>query len=155
MQLEQIRSIITVYTDKYRLQAPRDCFNMIMEHIDLLQNDKKLPEFDMDFVVGEVRRLVFSILSDDLSFEHLQFIEAFSELIFNWNSNIENSNQDIDLYTQILKRQVETAILLKNTITVIKESNERWQTLATWSPPAYDMSKAYLKSLLDKYDKNL
>ena len=50
MNLEQTQSIIKNYIDKYSLQSAGKCHNLIMEHIELLQNDKEVPEFDMDLM---------------------------------------------------------------------------------------------------------
>jgi len=150
MEFEQSQKIIEEYLEKYKLRDLGKCYKQIVQHIDLLQNDKELTKFNMDFMVDQTRVLMKAILSDGLDIDQCRFIEAFSELIFNWNANVEK-NPDIDLYTQIMKRMVGIIILLQNNIALMKKANDRWHVLTNWAPPAYDMSKAYLESLLKKY----
>jgi hypothetical protein len=144
VEFENAKEFIESYIDKTSF---RQTYDIIMSHINLLMNDQPLPDYDLDKIKNDIRDIYVKIFNHDTEFEYLRFIEAVSEMVFNWNSNTVN-DPDITVYTTSMKKFIPIILNMKNSIIAMKESIEKFRRYKGWSPPVTDISLAYLDSLL-------
>lgn len=92
------------------------------------------------------------VLDAPINKDFSNFVVAFSELVFNWNSN---SYKD-ELLRQIplfMNRFIEVRNTMTTTTTIIKDVDQRMRDLNSWTPPAYEISIDYFEKLLKENEK--
>ena len=77
---------------------------------------------------------------------------AYSELIFNWNSNVQKDEvlRQLCLY---ISRTCEIRNDLIITTNVLKDVDDRLRELSSWSPPSYEIAKEYFEKLLEENER--
>lgn len=70
----------------------------------------------------------------------------FGLLAFNWNKAL-GKREDIASVVLTIKNTVEGTLSLTQAINIIKEFTEKLKNMQRFSPPAFELSRAYLKSL--------
>jgi len=78
--------------------------------------------------------------------------KEFGLLIFNWNNSI-GKRPDIAQNILLATRVVDAHMALVDAIFVAKTLCSQMRKLTQWTPPAFDLSKAYLKSLEEPSEK--
>jgi len=122
-------------------------YEEIMRHINCLMNDEPLPPYSGEKIKDDFRKLYADFFNHSTEFEYIRFIEAVSEIVFNWNDNVLH-DPDINVYANSLKKLVAISMCTKNAILAMKESIEKFRRLKGWAPTTTDISLAYLDTLL-------
>jgi hypothetical protein len=144
VKFEDARKFIEEYVDHTDF---RPTYNMIMSHIDSMMKNQTLEKFDPVAIKNGIRKLYFDFFNHHTEFEYLRFIEACSEMIYNWNSNT-TKDADIEVYASTLKKLVGIVMNMQNSIQAMKAANEKFKRLRPWQPPVHDITLAYLDSLM-------
>ena len=79
--------------------------------------------------------------------------ETFSEISLWWNNNFVN-DLEIEKIANSIKRFVNYHVSVLESIKVTKNLVDRMEKLRNFSPPSFDLSRAYLEILQDDYSKN-
>lgn len=89
------------------------------------------------------------ILESPMHDRFVSFALAYSELVFNWNSNIQKDEvlRQLCLY---ISRTCEIRNDLIITTNVLKDVDGRLRDLSSWSPPSYEIAKEYFERLLEE-----
>ena len=77
--------------------------------------------------------------------------KEFGLLAFNWNKIAKRD--DILITSRDVKAVIEGVLSLKQVIEVSKVLMKKLEELKTFAPPVVELSKAYLKTLLEKEEK--
>jgi hypothetical protein len=91
-------------------------------------------------------------LNAPISDKSSEFSSAFSELVFNWNENIQK-DEVIKQICLFISRISEMRDIIISSIKVLKDVDNRMRDLSTWSPPAYEISKEYFEKLLENNER--
>jgi hypothetical protein len=131
----------------------KNCFYMMMYHINLLENESELEENITNILVNSAMLLVNDkILNSGLTPFFRKFIEAYSNIVYNWNKNI-SKDKNIELLClldgTILKLYNESASAAQ----IMRDVHQHYMDMRNWMPPAFSISKAYLDTLLNTNDE--
>lgn len=118
----------------------------ILNHISLLEDDKEVPEYNRQFIIEVIHALGTSLLENPLDSELCTFLDSLIEIVYNWNVYVLKDNM-VSLVCRLIKMQIESIIAIKKSVKVIKEAEDRFKTLESWLPAAYDISEEYLDEL--------
>jgi len=106
------------------------------------QNNNKF-----SIVIGSLLLLSSKVLEGPISDDFASFMNFYSEISFNWNKYTHKDSVIRSLSLHI-SRLSETRTALIKSINLMKELDQRLMVLQNWSPPAYEISKAYFEKLL-------
>jgi hypothetical protein len=151
MDFENCKKFIEAGLEEYPEDFGR-FYGMILDHIHCMENEKPVSFFDANWAKSMVLSSLNDCLCGDTSWKHLQFLEGFANLIYNWNSNLLK-DESIGLCCQAINRIIVSAVNTKSIIEVLKGSTEFISRYRNWYPPAYDLSIPYLEDLLDRAEK--
>lgn len=131
-----------------RLQKFMEVFSKIQVNVRKLQHDETVPADE--YPVKEVQEtlgiakhiIVQEMMSDDLTL----FFSAWLTLLMNWNNN---TVKDAEMHREIVfcERLNDGLMSMRDTINTLKVLNDRLKQLKYWSPPAFEISKHFLKHL--------
>lgn len=147
MEFEQAKK----YVKTYMQPEDKDFYQLMMKHIDLLENDKEITRFDEKQTKDYIRSVTKRFIHSSLSIETLQFYEGFSQLVYNWNLYVLQ-DPDIELYCEILKDLVNVSITLSNVSDTMQKAYEKLHLFRNWNPPAFKITKPYLEELFKEVE---
>jgi hypothetical protein len=77
------------------------------------------------------------------------FAMAYSEMIFNWNANMQKDEvlRQLCLY---VSRTCEVRNDIVTTVNVLKDVDDRLRELSSWTPPSYEIATEYFEKLLEE-----
>jgi hypothetical protein len=138
----------------------QDCFKMIEQDIQLLQQYEIPPEEfikrdntkNIELANNSLLTLVKQLTTGSLSSETIKFIVSMSQFIFNWNQNVTKL-ETIDLLTKLIYQHIAAIEKINNTISTLQKTINTYQNLRNWMPPAYDIAKVYCDELFKENDK--
>lgn len=131
-----------------------DTFKMMTHDISELIGGKELEHNNDKFskVMGAMLILSTHLLEGPLNDDFGSFVVFYSEIAFNWNKFTANDPVIKNLALHI-SRLSETRTAMVKCINAIKQIDRRLSVLSSWSPPSYDISKAYFEELLKQNEK--
>jgi hypothetical protein len=144
VKFEDAKRFIEEYVDKTDF---RPTYDTIMSQINCMMNGEPLTPFNSEIIKSDIRKLYMGFFSHSTEFEYVRFMEACSEMIHNWNDNTIK-DPDITVYTTSLKILVAMTLNMKNSITAMKATAEKFRRLRGWAPATTDITLAYLESLM-------
>jgi hypothetical protein len=128
--------------------------NIIFDYLEKLMKDEDVSQivFIRDKYLGFIANLAGYFLNAPISDDACEYLNFITETIFNWNRNsIKDFN--IEIFTLLLNRMIETRNQLVTGINVMKDANERYMELANWQPPVFDLAIEYFEKLLEENEK--
>lgn len=145
-----LNSILSTYSisNMYKNKI-LESIKLIKCHIDILDQEKPLPEYDSQGIktcIFYLQILVSEIIVDDLL---KQFCYDYCFLVQNWNNNVlkdDSLSKQIDFIIRKTHNNItffETRDLLKHLTTKLEKQLE-------WRPPAFELSDHYYKLLKEK-----
>jgi len=128
---------------------------IVFEDVQLLVDGNKKIEQNIKRVAPVmdcVLAVSSAVLEAPINKEFSDFIHAFSEFVFNWNSNTYKDEllRQIPLF---MNRFIEARNVMLTTTTVIKDVDQRMRDLSSWNPPAYEIATDYFEKLLKENEK--
>ena len=122
-------------------------YGVIKTHIGQIENDEKqLLEHNIQEIeesLNVLMDLIFEIPIDNLL---SNFINAWIQLILNWNNNV---NKDINIEKKCthIKRLLNNHFTMLEAFEALKGITEKSKKLQNWLPPSFQLSEHYLKTL--------
>jgi hypothetical protein len=147
MKFEKVKEYIDDYLKFSNDETLNMFYRTIMTQIEILQNDEELPEYDEVVLKESVRRVASMVLDEPLNIKFCRFVEASSQLLYNWNSNVLQ-DPDVEIICIYMKKMIDSIMFIKRSLDITKRANEKFDTLRGWIPAAYDISEEYLDELL-------
>ncbi|MHA1286147.1 MAG: hypothetical protein ACTSPB_01965 [Candidatus Thorarchaeota archaeon] len=157
--LDRIKKILSYKRDLQREFGSRQrviekVFGLIKEQL-----DKKIKGEEIK-VTGEEKSKVKEVanmflqkaIHDPIPPIVRDLTKEFGLLIFNWNNSI-GKRPDITQNILLATRIVDAHMALVDAIFVAKTLCSQMRKLMQWTPPAFDLSRAYLKSLEEPSEK--
>lgn len=108
------------------------------------KTDKNLIQ-EITLTLSEI--LLKAPISDDLS----ELANKYAEFLFNWNNNI-GKEKHFEILSIYMSRISELRNNIIGSIMAIKVINDRYKDLAGWTPPVFEIAKAYFEQLLKKHE---
>jgi hypothetical protein len=122
--------------------------NAIEEIVKNFKGDKTLNKDlinDSSLILSEI------ILNFPINDNLAELTNKYAELLFNWNSNIAKEKR-FEILSIYMSRISELRNEMVNSINTMKIINDRYKDLAAWTPPVFEISKAYFEELLKKHE---
>lgn len=148
MDFETAVKFVDAYIDNTN-DDMRSFYKMIVNHISLMKEESPIPYYNESMVRSMVNVLMYDSLEGTSSWPHIQFLEAMSSLVYNWNRNLLK-DESVGLQCRMIKRIVVDIVHARHSIDAMKDAIELILRYRNWMPPAYDLSIEYLESLLNK-----
>lgn len=159
MQFNEIVSLLEgfmesqdIFSDAVFKKILRAC-DVMTTDINNMMEDKEVftDKIKFDEVIEGTLEVSNAVLKAAFGNNFSEFITAYSELLFNWNSNTFKDRvfEQLSLY---MSRMAEVRNSMVASTLTLKNVEERMKDLYSWSPPAYEISKVYFEKLLEKYD---
>ncbi len=126
-------------------------YHEILKNIKDLTEDKNVKTND-DFInklltsLSEVRRSVFMV---PLTPAFINFVNAYTEMIYNWNDNSIKNRDISDIIFQI-NRIIKGHLTMNESIDILKNLTQSLRNFKNWLPPAFEISKHYIDLLNEK-----
>lgn len=139
------------YVETYIQPEDKEFYQLIIKHINLLQNEKEVTRFDEKKTKDHIRSIVKKCIHSELSLNDLRFYEGFSQLIYNWNLYVLQ-DPDIEMYCEILKDLVNISVTFSQVLKTMQKSYEKLHVLRNWNPPAFEITKPYLEELFKEIE---
>lgn len=160
MEFKEIQEIVESYLKKPKMLSELDadmvkgCFKLLSDDINELINNKQLEQNanKFDVVLNGLLMISQKILEGPIDKEFLQFSTAFTQLIYNWNANVQHD----EVLRQLCLYVIRTFDIRNNVIEttrVLKDLDERMRDLSSWSPPSYEIATEYFEALLEENEK--
>ena len=160
MEFKEIQETIIKYLKKPKMLAHtevdvvKECFQLLSDDINELINNVHLEQNTNKFnvVLNALLMISHKVLEGQIDNDFLEFSTAFTELIYNWNANVQQDEvlRQLSLYVSrtfdIRKNVIETT-------RVLKDLDERMRDLSSWSPPSYEIATEYFEALLEENEK--
>ena len=125
--------------------------DIMIEDIEKMMAEEEVSDDEEKFddVINGVFEVSEVLLEAPLTNDLVEFVSTYSELLFNWNANTfdDVAFRHMAIY---MSRLAETRNALLRNTDIIKDVEERMKDLGGWSPPAYEISKAYFEKLLEE-----
>ncbi|MHA1286995.1 MAG: hypothetical protein ACTSPB_06265 [Candidatus Thorarchaeota archaeon] len=157
--VDRIEKILSYKRDLQREFGPRQ--QLIEKVFRLITNqlDKQIKGEEVEAtgreksVVKEVTSIFLrKAIHDPITPFFRDLTKEFGLLIFNWNNSL-GKKPDIAQNVLLATRIVDAHMALVDAIFVAKALCDKMRKLMQWTPPAFDLSKAYLKSLEEPSEK--
>jgi hypothetical protein len=160
MEFSEIKKYIDEFVEDQatfsieQCETIRRCFKLVSDDIHKMIDGENIEQNKnaYDEVLNTILMVSSLILNGPIDNSFSKFITSFSELIYNWNENLWKDKvlKHICLY---MSRNAELRNTILETVTVIKDMEDRMRDLSSWSPPAYEVSKEYFELLLKENDE--
>jgi Mg2+ and Co2+ transporter CorA len=82
----------------------------------------------------------------------VEVLASYAELVYNWNENVLSDSVVKQLCLHI-SRLCEARNIIMGSVEIMKRVDNRFALLNNWSPPVYEISKAYFEELLKENEK--
>lgn len=125
---------------------------MVLSHITLLDNEEPVSDYILSDVSECIEWLMAVYVERPLTPELCQFMQAFSDLMFNWNRNVAN-DKDLEVKILTVVRFTKGHLTAVEAVSLLKGVVERLRALENWNPPAFELSKHYFQTLKDELNK--
>lgn len=131
-----------------------DCFQLISDDVHRLIDGDELEQNDTKFssVLSSLLLVSGKILEGPISDSFGIFAAMFSELVYNWNNN-SMKDEVLRQLCMYISRTSESRTSMVRAVNTMKDVDNRMKVLQGWTPPAYDISKAYFEELLNENEK--
>ena len=151
MDLETAKTIIENWISKFENKELEDCYKLVINDINILQEDKKPENIDLtlDKIKTEIRKLSQNIIYDCIRDDSTDFMKALVQLIYNWNDNTIK-DIDVDIMCSFIGCIITSNKMMNIARETMQETTQHLLDIKSWRPPAIDISKEYLKCLLEK-----
>jgi hypothetical protein len=160
MEFKEIQESINTYLKQPKMLSNSEvdivkgCFKLLSDDINELINNVHLEQNTNKFnvVLNALLMISHKVLEGQIDNDFLEFSTAFTELIYNWNANVQQDEvlRQLSLYVSrtfdIRKNVIETT-------RVLKDLDERMRDLSSWSPPSYEIATEYFEALLEENEK--
>jgi len=136
-----------VFNDE-NIQKIEAVFNLIVEDMDELIQDKEIKATgkEKSRVKETVNLFLYVAVNQPIVPIFRDLSRELGLLIFNWNK-VVGKRPDIEIEVLATRRIVDNQMTMLDAIMVLKSLTQRLKRLEQYSPPAFQLSKAYLKSL--------
>jgi hypothetical protein len=160
MNILELRVKLGIFKEKKVIESvdlQRDIeeyMNIIFDYLEKLMKDEDVSDivFVRDKYLGFIANLSGYFLNAPINDDVCDYFNFITETLFNWNRNsIKDFN--IEIFSLLLNRMVETRNSLTDGISVMKDANERYIELANWQPPVFDLAVEYFDKLLEENEK--
>jgi hypothetical protein len=132
----------------------RKSFKIMTDDISGLIGGENVEQNNNKFssIISSLLLLSSKVLEGPMPDEFVSFVVFYSEVSFNWNKYTHKDPviRSLSLY---ISRLSETRTAMVKCINLMKELDQRLMVLQNWSPPAYEISKAYFEKLLEINEK--
>ena len=160
MEFKEIQEVVSSYLKKPKMLSDRDvdmlkgCFKLLSDDINELINNVQLEQNTNKFnvVLNALLMISQKVLEGPIDDKFLEFSTAFTELVYNWNANVQRDEvlRQLSLY---VSRTFDIRNNVIETTRVLKDLDERMRDLSSWSPPSYEIAKEYFEALLEENEK--
>lgn len=149
MDLENVKLEIGNWISTFQNKELEKCYISILNDINTLQEDKKPENIDvtLDKVKSEIRKISQDIIHGYIRDDHSNFVQAFIYLVYNWNNNTVK-DIDVDIICSFIGCIITSNKTMNIARETMQETTQHLLDIKSWRPPAINISKEYLKSLL-------
>lgn len=149
MELEDVKRKIKNWISQFENKELEECYELVINDINTLQEDEKPGDIDavLEKVRNEIRDISQKLLYEGIEKEFTIFSKAFVYLVYNWNDNTIK-DVDIDIMCSFIIHIINSNNMMVDVRKIMQDTREHLITIKSWRPPAIDMSKEYLRSLL-------
>ena len=125
-----------------------ECFGLLTRHLDkLMESDRvQIARDDPSKVRRNLNSLMGVFVKDPLPKFVIDFTWGFTRLAYNWNKQLAKSQQ-IDNLARSLFRLLRNERTLQDSEDVLRQLIERGRRQLQSTPPSWELSRHYLKSL--------
>lgn len=123
----------------------KEAYEIISHHIDLLDKEEMLPQFNKKSVIKTLDIARDIIMTQPLTSEADDFFRKWLYLTYNWNNNVLKDNS-IEKDIKYLIRVMDQHYTIVEAINHLIMLNKKTEKLKSWEPPSFSLSKHYLKS---------
>lgn len=127
-------------------------FNVMKNDIQSMIDNKEIKIIDIALPKKCLYIFGNTILDQSLNDVTSEFILNMLQLISNWNNNL-SKDYDIELLCKLMFFLLEINNSLSKAITTLRTACQRNKMLKEWMPPAFEITKDYLNTLLEKAEK--
>jgi len=138
------------FMNKQILGRIYECYNMISQHIELMSQDKDVPEYNRDIVLGAISDIKVCTIYNPLTNNFINFTASYCELIQNWNNNLDKDDEITNMIVSLM-RLIKQHLSIMEACEVLKMILSQIKDFKSWLPPSFDISKHYV-SLLEDYE---
>jgi len=122
-------------------------YGVIKTHIGQIENNEtELLEYNMQEIEDSLNILMDLIFDVPIDNVLSNFINAWIQLIINWNNNV-NKIIEIEKKCNNIKRLLDNHFTMLEAFEILKRANEKAMRLQNWLPPSFQLSEHYLKTL--------
>lgn len=123
-----------------------ETYKIILEHINNLENNEEVKEYSNKKIFDSINITLEIVIDYPLNNQLSNFLLAWSELLFNWNENVEKNNE-LHEKCKTLNRFLQQHFTIVEAIQVLRRLNQKNEQLRSWMPPSFELSQHYLKKL--------
>lgn len=130
-------------------------YKMMKKQLLMVADGKTIAATDKDRSLAHqaAEVVVSAVTSGSITQYFRDFAEDYLPLLNNWNLQL-GKNQIIGTLVDASQRILDDAMTMKDTTAVMILATRKLQEQLRYKPPAFDLSKHYLKSLQDDIEKN-
>jgi len=137
--------------DNEELQYLLNSYSNISKDIDILVEGGKIANIKVAMVQDTARLLVKFMVEKSLPEDVCDFVKAFGEIIYNWNTNTVN-DPDIDIYCKVAYKMTELCGVMNKSRLAMIESARHMRDYGSWYQPSYEINLEHVRRLLDDGD---
>jgi len=135
------------WRDLYRPElekALNDVEAKVQNEVERAKADKRV----LDSFLQDTKLL---LIRTPLDVDTKYMIRELLTLLYNWNRAFENNNEfELDVLLAI--RLIDEVLTIAEYLSISRELIKHLENLLHFNPPIFELSKHYLKMLLDKYE---
>ena len=132
---------------KQGMETMTDDFHRLIDGENLEQNNDKF-----NILLNCLLCISSHVLASPLHDRFIAFSLAYSEMVYNWNANLQKDEVLRQLCTYISRfSEIRNDLII--TTNVLKDVDDRLRDLSSWSPPSYEIAKEYFEKLLEENEK--
>lgn len=120
--------------------------HMIKNHISLMEKEEQVPDFPISVVFTPLTFLRGYVLDYALDDNVRTFLQAYCELVRNWNENL-SQNEDISKEVRTIMKLIDMQLTMNESMSILRNLNKRMRELLNWNPPSFELSRHYQKFL--------
>jgi len=151
---ECVESIKRFFNQRYmvttflggNLENFRISFNTILQHIEKIENNEEIDDYDKTPVINSINFLKKVVDGSIVDVEQLNFVTNWCLFVFNWNNNVLKDKyleKDI-IYIQRATKQNHT---INEVHEILNRLSKEMKKYINSNPPAFEVAKHYINYL--------
>jgi len=137
-----------------KADAVRHGCDVMISQLDLVLRGKRVVPNDSErsAVATATNAILEKVVYDPIDRFTADFAMLFAEIAKNWNQKI-GYQYDMDIWVDTIARVVQQHLTIVDAINILRQLLNKCVNLLNYEPPAFTLSKHYLKVIEDKMEK--